>query len=180
MFGPAKRTAAAMAVALMASAWPISQAAGTPTGLSANAGNTITATASIINQPIGELEVRIAGQILSHGHKYGPRHCRAGRTVEVTSTTIGGQPVDLGPSDRATGKTGRFIAGLVKADYGGTDDQGTFRDGLIPYAGGPVTFTLTADQIHVPKSRGDILDRYTCRPVSTTVEIQAPPTNAVS
>jgi hypothetical protein len=88
---------------------------------------------------------------------------------------VSGAPWPLGDSDRATDKNGRFTFTQIKARYGGTAGDGTFFEGPTPMAGGHVDIQLTASSSHAPKSRGDILSSYKCRPVGTGVTVQAPP-----
>jgi hypothetical protein len=48
-------------------------------------------------------------------------------------------------------------------------------NGIVPPSGGTVTYTLVATPAHAPKRRGDILDSYKCRRVSTTVHVEVAP-----
>ena len=174
MSSRAKRTAVAMTIATLASAWLISLAEGTPAATTTKGGNTMTATATIIDGPPNddaEIVVRITGQITS-SHQFGPRHCRKERAIWASSTSVAGAPWPLGDSDHPTDKNGRFTFTQIKARYGSGVDGG---DGPVPTAGGPVTVQLTASSSHAPKSRGDILSSYKCRPVGTSVTVQAPP-----
>ena len=134
----------------------------------------MTATAVITDGPPnrpGEIIVRITGQIGAQGHKYGPRHCLAERAVFAQATTLGGAIQGLGDSDDPTDKKGRFELQQIHAKYGTADAP----EALIPYSGGPVTFTLTVSRAKAPKRRGDILRSYTCKPLTATTQVQAPP-----
>lgn len=165
-----KRTAVAMTIATVGSAWLISPAQGTPTATAAKSGNIITAggTVDASYDPYAPT-VAISGQILATGHKFGPRHCLALRDVWASHPSSSGQ-VYMTDADRPTNGKGRFKFSQIELKYGGPDTNGD-----VPPSGGPVTFTLTLTPEHAPKRRGDILDSFKCPNVSTTVQVQVPP-----
>jgi hypothetical protein len=166
MLERARQVAIATAVAAIATGVSISQATPTARG----AGNSITATATLDTSydPYNPTAA-IRGRIMAGGHKYGPRHCLSDRDVWAYYTDVGGQPHSI-DADRPTDKKGRFTFTQIPVKYGDASINGT-----VPPSGGTVTYTVSPSAAHAPKRRGDILDRYRCRSVSTTVEVQVPP-----
>jgi hypothetical protein len=163
-----KRAAIAFTVATLGGAWLISQAQGAPTAT--KSGNVITASGTVDStyDPASPT-VAIRGQITATGHKFGPRHCLAGRDVWASHTDLSGQ-VHTPDADRPTNGKGRFKFSQIEIKYGSADNGGD-----VPPAGGQVTFTLTLTPERVPKRRGDITDSFKCPNVSTTVQVQVPP-----
>ena len=164
------RITLAVLVAALVSAGAIAQASAAPVAHGA-AGNSLTATAGPVDTTsASDPIVTITGQILASGHKYGPRHCLAGRDVQATATTLAGSTRDLGDSNELTRKKGWFKISLIALKYGTADNFA-----LVPPSGGTVTITLTVSPASAPKNRRDILRSYKCAPLSATVQVQVPP-----
>ena len=168
-----KGTSVAIAVAALVSAYAISHAKGAPAARSA-AANTMIATITNSTPPDAgrEVYVTITGQIQAPSHKFAPRRCRSSRVVDIESPSIGGAVLQIGSSYPTT-KSGHFKVEFA-IDYGGTDEDGFFNDGSVPYSGGTATYALSTGKVKVQKVKGDFRT-HTCRPLRLTVQFAAPP-----
>lgn len=166
--------ATVVAASVLAGSVGMSSAMGQPIA-GAAAANTMIATIANVTPPDTNYVkyVRVTGQVTAATKKYGPRNCKANRTIDVTSPTVGGRIGEVG-SSYPTGKSGAFRVEFP-IEYASYQSDGTFIDGYVRDTGGTATFTLSTDKHKVQKVKGDPFRTYTCRPLLLTVQITVPP-----
>jgi hypothetical protein len=167
-----KRLGLAILIALACAAGA-SQASGEATARGTSAANTLVATLVDISEPgSSRKDLEITGQVMAPSHKFAPKKCRANRTFDIDSPAVGGGIIQYG-SSYPTRKSGRFTV-QFPLEYAYPLEEGAFHRGSVPESGGTATFIAHSDSIKVQRSRGS-LQSYTCRPLSITLQYQAPP-----
>jgi hypothetical protein len=162
--------ACATAIALVAS-----QAGGAPTASRAGAANALIGAVTNVTPPddLVHPSVELEGQITAATHKIAYRNCKVDRTIHVDAVRVSGavRPEgDTYPSSRS----GHFDFGPTTLEYGGTDSQGRFYDGHVPWSGGSATFILSTGKIKVARDKLGFRS-YTCRPLRLTLQVSIPP-----
>jgi hypothetical protein len=139
-----------------------------PNGLLATAKNTTPA------DEVGRsVVVRVSGRITGASSAVAKR-CRSNRAVQTKHVKLSG--AKYGNDFYDTSRLGRF-KGDFPLEYGGTDpSDGRFYDGDVDFGGGTVKFTLV-----IPKTQIDVHYKLrTCRQLTTTLQINVPPSNVVT
>jgi len=113
------------------------------------------------------------GQVMAPSHKFAPKKCRANRTFDIDSPSVGGGTIQYG-SSYPTRKSGRFIVQFT-LQYAYALDDGVFHDGSVPESGGTATFAAHTGRLKVQRTKGNPFATYTCRPLSITLKYEAPP-----
>ena len=168
-----KRLGLAIVIAV-ACAGAVAQASGEPAARGAAAANTLIATLADISEPdSNRRSLEIRGQVMAPSHKFAPKKCRANRTFDIDSPSVGGGNIQYG-SSYPTRKSGRFIVQFT-LEYAYALEDGVFHDGSVAESGGTATFVAHTGRLKVQRTKGNPFATYTCRPLSITLKYQAPP-----
>lgn len=139
--------------------------------------NTLTATATNTTPPedVGRrIEVTLSAQVLATSKKKTARLCQRDRPFYAEWVAVNGTTRRVA-SSRLSSRTGRFT-GALPLEYGGPDpdDPGRQLNGDVPFGGGVFTATVSAGKTQVFGKTGP----FTCKSLSTTVQVAIPPASA--